>query len=226
MLKKQIPNILTLGNLVCGMIGLLSLLLWQDGNVYLWIIFGAFFDFLDGMVARLLKVSSSIGEQLDSLSDSLTFGVLPSLILYKKMTDLDSSNLSFIALLFGAAAVYRLAKFNVDDSQTYYFKGIPTPAASIYVIGLCLGVSLFGELESLCFWIVNTVALSFFMISDIPFIALKFKSYSLKQNWTKYALVFIAISLFSIFQFKAILWIMWAYIIMSLVFEKKIKTLK
>ena len=135
-MKKHIPNILTLSNLLAGCIGLVYAF---NGNlVYasyaIWI--AAIFDFLDGFSARMLKVSSPIGKELDSLADMVTFGVLPSVILFQMIGNQPYEYLSYGAFILALFSALRLAKFNVDTEQTTTFIGMPTPAAAFFVSGL------------------------------------------------------------------------------------------
>ena len=147
-MKKHIPNIITLSNLVCG-----TLAVWQalQGNLIcaaLFIFLGAFFDFFDGMTARLLHVQSAIGKELDSLSDVVTFGVAPGFIVFSLLESVTSQMgtmgwLKFVALLMPALSSYRLAKFNLDERQTSSFIGLPTPANAMVwaAYGIILSVS-------------------------------------------------------------------------------------
>src|ERR1700733_3673153 len=152
---KNIPNLFTLLNLFFGCVAVIlilqngiTVLHYADGSEYigmperigtasLFIGLAALVDFLDGLVARLFKAVSPLGKQLDSLADVVSFGVAPGMILYQflrmsLMKQEDSLNISFWwllpALLVPCAAAYRLGKFNLDGSQHYGFKGVPTPA--------------------------------------------------------------------------------------------------
>jgi CDP-diacylglycerol--serine O-phosphatidyltransferase len=152
-MKKHIPNILTLSNLFAGCIGLVFAF---DGNLIyasyaIWI--AAIFDFFDGFSARMLNVSSPIGKELDSLADMVTFGVLPSMILYQMIESHPIPNLGYGAFILALFSALRLAKFNVDTRQSTTFIGMPTPAAAFFVSGLPFWMEQFPQLGTcwLCY---------------------------------------------------------------------------
>ena len=154
--------------------------------------YAAFVDFLDGFVARLFKATSEMGKQLDSLADVVSFGVAPSVIMYqllrmsyaRESNSLDVSIAWLLpAFIFACAAAYRLAKFNLDITQTYNFKGVPTPAAGLVVASLPLILHYNAEVFGIGLIIVNKYViyfiilfLSFMMLSRIPIMGLKFKN--------------------------------------------------
>ena len=143
-LKSHIPNTLTCLNLVCGCFSILSAL---NGNLTLaavWIVVAAIFDFCDGLSARLLKVTSAIGKELDSLSDVVSFGVAPTMIVYKwldicflQLTPASQTEFSwymiYAVFLVPALSAVRLARFNIDTKQAEYFIGMPTPANTLFL---------------------------------------------------------------------------------------------
>ena len=149
-MKKQIPNIITLSNLICGCIAV-----WQalEGHfIYsaIFIFLGAFFDFFDGMTARLLKVQSAIGKELDSLSDVVTFGVAPGFIAFRMLELLLPEGLEwvrFIAFIMPALSSYRLAKFNLDERQTSSFIGLPTPANAMVWAAYGIIIAVGGDVR-------------------------------------------------------------------------------
>src|SRR5574344_2810294 len=152
MIRKHIPNSITLLNLLCGILSIYTLYKTESLILpSLFIIIGALLDFCDGLSARLLKVSSNIGKELDSLADVVTFGVAPSMIATNLLL-IQSPNYPFlqifhriicyIPLVIAVMSCYRLAKFNIDTRQTSSFIGLPTPAnalvwISIPVISYC-----------------------------------------------------------------------------------------
>ncbi|MDR1005436.1 MAG: CDP-alcohol phosphatidyltransferase family protein [Bacteroidales bacterium] len=152
MIKRQLPNALTLSNLLCGIVAIVALLAGHNSVIAaLLILLGAFFDFFDGLVARLLKVEGAIGKELDSLADVVTFGVAPSLIAmtyacggsnyYLFGTDYwmsDTNYWCFIPLIMALMSAYRLAKFNIDTRQTNSFLGVPTPLNAVLWLSLPL----------------------------------------------------------------------------------------
>ena len=223
---KQIPNLFTLLNLVFGCIAIVFILQTGETIVIMdnggatqvtlperitWgalFIFGAaIIDFLDGFLARALKAQSAMGEQLDSLSDMVSFGVAPSMILYQLLrisyaqeeNGLDVSIAALLpAFLFACAVAWRLAKFNISTTQKYHFEGVPSPAAGLVVASLPL-IILYNQfnIQTLFInkWLLYAIILilSYLMVSRLPFMALKFKDYSFKNNQLKYLLVIIAI---------------------------------
>ena len=171
---KQIPNLFTLLNLVCGFVAIIFILQTGQAIVYIdgegfsqvdlpekitWgaimIFAAAVIDFLDGFVARLFKASSEMGKQLDSLADVVSFGVAPGLILYQLLRisyaqndgGLDISIAWLLpAVIIPCAAAWRLAKFNLDTEQQFSFKGLPTPAAGLTIASLPL-IILYPQFE-------------------------------------------------------------------------------
>lgn len=193
-MKKQIPNIITLLNLLCGVLSIYSLFAMEEPVVAaIFIILGAVFDFFDGMTARLLKVSSPIGKELDSLSDVVSFGVAPSFIALHYLSvyvnslipcfpnpnvDYDYIKylefLCFIPLFMALMSSYRLAKFNLDTRQTDNFIGLPTPAnaflwLSIPLIEYAVDNHWYSACNSVSLFIYNTVS-SFYFIAIVSLI--------------------------------------------------------
>ena len=196
MIKKHIPNSLTCCNLMCGCMATGAAFYGNYRWAIVMIIVGAVFDFFDGMVARLLHVSSPIGKELDSLADVVTFGVAPSAILfhlfhhvhYPEFIQPIEDFLPYTAFLMAAFSALRLAKFNLDERQTSSFIGLPTPANALFWGSLVVGLHAF--LVSLKF---NAVFLFLFMllscmllVAEIPLFALKFKDLSWQNNSIKY----------------------------------------
>ena len=160
-LKRHIPNFLTCCNLICGCFGIVFCL--EGRNVpaayFVWI--AATFDFFDGFAARMLKVSSPIGKELDSLADMVSFGLLPSLVMYKMLMGVSSSNwIPFIAFLIAVGAALRLAIFNVDETQSDSFKGLNTPSNTLFITALPLlsgAMGMWVQNE----WVLVALQLSF-----------------------------------------------------------------
>lgn len=252
---KQIPNLFTLLNLVFGCIAIVCILQTGEAIVYtdatgfttvnmpekiamgsLFIFAAALVDFLDGFVARLFKATSEMGKQLDSLADVVSFGVAPGLILYQLLRisfarEIDGLDVSMIALapafLLPCAAAWRLAKFNLDSSQQYSFKGLPTPAAGITVAAFPLIIHYQQlNLHELLLnkWLLYgiIVLLSYLMVSNLPLLSLKFRDNSLKNNLPKYILAGIAIVAAIFLKWVAIPVVFLAYVIVSLAFKNKI----
>ena len=252
---KQIPNLFTLLNLVFGCMACVAALqpgiimtadsngqLYYDVPEQIWmaslfILASAIVDYVDGLLARLLKASSAMGRELDSLSDVVSFGVAPSLILYQFLRlswaqgeqALDQSVvLLWPAFLLPAAAAWRLARFNLNQatSQSSYFNGLPVPAAGLFVASLPL---VYWEVNQA--WVpallLNSVflysvilVLAALMISQIPILAFKFNSFSWKENKLRYGILIMSIVLLLFLQWLAIPLIIMIYVLLSLFFKK------
>lgn len=215
LIKKHIPNTITSLNLLSGCI---SIALAFEGYILfaVYMVFlAAIFDFMDGMSARLLKAYSVVGKELDSLSDVVSFGVAPSIIIFHMMKIslfktvhlppieyLTLLQVVFLIIPFFIAIIsgVRLAKFNVDERQTENFIGLAVPASAIFFVSLYL-VSLITTNEMLLsllknqyFLAVLSVLFSLLMVAELPMFSLKFKSLSLKGNKIRY--IFIVLSVF------------------------------
>lgn len=173
---KQIPNLVTLGNLSCGVLAILSISESRyDESVYL-VILAAVLDFFDGFLARLLKVQGEMGKQLDSLADLVTFGVAPSYMLYSQANLLESP-WRYAFILLAVFSAYRLAKFNIDTRQTTSFIGVPTPITGL----TCMSWGLIdGPVKELFFenqWMFIGIcaAVSYMLVSEFPMPSLKIK---------------------------------------------------
>ena len=203
----------------------------------LFIFASALVDFLDGFVARLFKATSEMGKQLDSLADVVSFGAAPGVILYQLlrmsyMRDENGLDISvlflFPAFIYSCAGAYRLAKFNLDDSQTYGFKGVPIPAAGLLIASLPLILHYGSGLININDWIINKwilygliILLSWLMVSNLPLMALKFQDFKLKNNIPKLILAAIAVAAAILLQWLAVPIIFIAYIILSLALKNK-----
>src|SRR5690606_17843362 len=131
-MKRHVPNFLTCCNLICGCVGIVFVL--EDRGIpaayFVWL--AGLFDFFDGFAARMLKVTSPIGKELDSLADVISFGVLPSIVMYKMIGSAsDSAIFPYLAFLIAIFSALRLAIFNVDETQRDVFRGLNTPANTI-----------------------------------------------------------------------------------------------
>lgn len=232
-IKRNIPNIITLTNLFCG---LSAILFAFEGNLVassVFIFCGALFDFFDGLIARLLKVSSELGKQLDSFADLVTFGVAPGMILFQLFyfrssngffqSELQDALLfpALIALFIPLFSAIRLAKFNIDSKQKTYFIGLPTPAAGIFIAALPLinkyqNFSMFTDLQ---FLILISLVLPSLLVANIPLFSLKFnkqESLHSRVNIFRFILIISAINLLCFFWFAAIPFIVILYLILSI----------
>lgn len=225
-MKKLIPNALTLLNLLCGSIAVIFVLKGNFVTGTFFVFLGIFFDFFDGFAARKLKVQSELGIQLDSLADMVTSGLVPGLVIYKllEISDLSWGEINiipYLGLAITLASAYRLAKFNLDEEQQTYFKGLPTPANTLLIISLPLILEFQNNdlINSIIlnqwFLIVLTILSCYLLNSNIKLFALKFKNYSFKGNATRYIFILLCIVLLIVLQFAAIPLIILLYIIMS-----------
>lgn len=240
-LKSIIPNSLTSLNLFCGCIAVLAFL----NDVYLLgiilIFVAAIADFFDGFVARLLKVQSDLGKELDSLADMVSFGFVPGIIIYKAFTKDQAMNsfsellfsenyLPFLAFLITVFSGLRLAKFNIDTRQSTSFIGLPTPANTLFFLTIPLiwinqlpGDFAYDLTTNKYVLTSLTVLFSFLLVAELPLIALKFKGFQFKQNAFRYLLILVAILTIILFGYLAIPVILVFYILFSIVenFTKK-----
>lgn len=224
-MTQHIPNFITCCNLISGCIATSFAFAGDMRIAMLWIIIGAVFDFFDGMVARLLNVSSPIGKELDSLADVVTFGVAPSAMLFYQFTVMDYPSfleclrkiIPYGAFLMAAFSALRLAKFNIDERQTSSFIGLPTPANALFWSALIVGSGNRLYASPHIFWLLVVLLLlsCWIMIAEVPMFALKIKHWTIKGNEVR--LFFLLTSLllllfFRVFGFSII--IVW-YIILS-----------
>ena len=194
------------------------------------------FDFLDGFAARLLHAKSPIGADLDSLSDVVSFGVAPGFIMYWLMayaTDLPKvsllgiSVLPCLAFLLPVFSAIRLAKFNIDDTQTTLFRGIPAPGMAIFMASLPLALNQVRHLTdgSLGYWACLGITLffSFLMVSRLRFFSFKMKSAKWKGNEVRWIFLLVAVISFVIFNWLALPFVMVLYILLSIFFAERME---
>lgn len=244
MIKRQIPNLITLGNLLCGVI---AVGLAVSGNSYaaaLFICLGIFLDFFDGLTARLLGVSSPLGKELDSLADVVTSGVAPAFILFSLLEHSYNcygapwvNYLSFSAFFMPLFAAYRLAKFNLDTRQSHSFLGLPVPSNALLWVGIALtttGCTFYNSSSVLwpfaetpvfpyCLIILSLVT-DVLMVSELPLFSLKFnfKDLSWKTNSIQYIfLIGCAILIALLRDWIALSAIILWYILFSLITQRR-----
>lgn len=212
-------------NLLCGCLGILFSL--KEGNHLLYASYligvAAVFDFSDGFAARLLKVHSELGKQLDSLADMVSFGLLPGFIMYRLIDiaiqnqHLSNLHLQYIAFLIPVFSAIRLAKFNIDTRQTDSFIGLPTPANSILIASFVFIPQYTITAYYGPYMLIGlTVLVSFLLIAEIPLFALKFKNFSWADNKIRYFFLGLSLLLIALFQIPAVPLIILLYILLSL----------
>lgn len=238
-MKKQIPNLITLCNLLCGVFSCIFAYEETLHIAALFICLGIFFDFFDGMAARLLGVASPLGKELDSLADVVTSGVAPGMILYVILAQItDIPWLKYLALLIPLFAAYRLAKFNLDTRQSHSFLGLPVPANALIWVGIALycrlpysNNSLFfdGSHNTLAFILIAiSLTTNILMISELPMFSLKFnfKEMSWKNNAIQYLFLAGSAAIAAVCIATHIIWlgisfiILW-YILLSIITRKQ-----
>ncbi len=236
-LKNHIPNALTCCNLLCGCLAIIfaTNLYYFNGNIkmsFLMIGLAAVFDFFDGFAARLLKAPSEIGRELDSLSDLVSFGIAPAIVL---ISILNSTfpfgiHLYWLILIVPVCGALRLARFNVADAGKTTFRGLPIPACAIFLIGLADWLSKhttdidyvngmkFIHYDDVTYMIAIAVIvlIALAMVSNIPMFSLKFKNYSLRDNFRRYVIIIAAIAFFVLYGVEGLMWTILLYILISL----------
>lgn len=175
---KHVPNTVTSMNLLSGILGVIFALQGNIQTAFILMLAAACFDFCDGLAARLLGAYSEVGKELDSLSDLVSFGVLPAIMLYCATG--SCGWICYIPLIIAVFSALRLAKFNLDERQHSGFLGLPTPACAM----ICGSLACFAfsspesVLASLCHscWFVPalSIVLSLLLVSEIPMFSMKF----------------------------------------------------
>lgn len=236
-IKKHIPNAITLLNLLAGLFALIHAFNGNYNEAFSLVCLGIFFDFWDGFFARIWKVQSPIGLQLDSLADMVTSGVVPGLVMYKMLADIQENqsqyNLTedtyymgvvpYLGFLITLASCYRLAKFNVDTRQTDSFIGLPTPANALLIMSIPM-IQFHSEFEWLVDFLSNpfvlvgvTVLSSYLLNAEIPLFSLKVKSFSWEKYKMQVVFMIISVILIAILEFIAIPIILLLYVILSVI---------
>ncbi|RZP04374.1 MAG: phosphatidylserine synthase [Flavobacteriales bacterium] len=245
-MKKQLPNLITALNLLCGCLAILFVISGDLVISSFLVIAGMFFDFLDGLVARLLHVESKLGIQLDSLADMVSFGVVPGMVMFQllnksvspkelgtgfetneilKSFEFGMSFMPFIGMVIILASAYRLAKFNIDIRQSENFIGLPTPANTLLIISLPLifHYQYSPLIEHVIFnhWflITLTIVSSFLLNAEIKLFSLKFKTWDFNSNQVRYIFLVLSLLAIIIFKFIAIPLIIVLYILVSLLMK-------
>jgi CDP-diacylglycerol--serine O-phosphatidyltransferase len=218
-LKKHIPNALTCANLVCGCFGIVYCLENRNVSAAYFIWAAGVFDFFDGFAARWLKVSSAIGKELDSLADMVSFGLLPSLVMYKMLLAVTTMPwLPYAAFLIAVCSALRLAIFNIDETQHENFKGLNTPANSIFISALpFLPTSIYSFVMQEWVLLLITVVFSLLLVSRIDILAFKFKDFTWQHNTLRFTFLALAALLLLLGGTAAVSLVILFYIAFSLV---------
>ena len=233
-IKKQVPNIITLLNLFCGCIAVVFVSELNYEMAFFFVCLGIFLDFFDGFFARLFKVSSPLGLQLDSLADMVTSGVVPGYVMYSMLklsqnpasTDIIIPYLGFIIAL---GSCYRLANFNIDTRQTDSFIGLPTPANALFILSLPLvlkhsdSLVVFDILSNQSILLAITVISAYILNAEIPLFSLKIKDFTFKKNALQIVFLTLSVLLLVFFKYLGIPLIIITYVLLSVVNNRFLK---
>jgi CDP-diacylglycerol--serine O-phosphatidyltransferase len=237
-IKKHIPNAITLLNLASGLLAIIAIFKGYYDEAFLFVCLGIFFDFWDGFFARKFKVSGELGLQLDSLADVVTSGVVPGLMIFKLLLDIQEDSTSvyylteeyyymgfvpYLGFIITLASAYRLAKFNIDTRQTDSFIGLPTPANALFIMSIPM-IQFDGTHE----WLVNALFNPFVLIiisfvsaymlnAEIPLFSLKIKDFSWDKNKLQVFFLTIAATLLLFLGFTALPIIILLYVLLSVI---------
>ena len=237
-IKKHIPNAITLLNLASGLLAIIAIFKGYYDEAFLFVCLGIFFDFWDGFFARKFKVSGELGLQLDSLADVVTSGVVPGLMIFKLLQDIQEDDTSiyyltedfyymgfvpYLGFVITLASAYRLAKFNIDTRQTDSFIGLPTPANALFIMSIPM-IQFDGTHE----WLVNALFNPFVLLiislvsaymlnAEIPLFSLKIKDFSWDKNKLQVFFLAIAATLLLLLGFTALPIIILLYVVLSVV---------
>lgn len=250
-MKKHIPNFITLLNLLSGCVAVILAVNNQFVTAAVFVFLGIFFDFFDGFFARKFNVQGPLGVQLDSLADMVTSGLVPGVVMFKLLhislgkpalenpealwsqsvlfDGLHYSPLAFVGFFITLASAYRLAKFNIDEDQQSYFKGLPTPANAILILSLPLIIEFQNHdgMNALIlnpwFLIIITLISTYMLNAPVNLFALKFKTWDFKSNITRYIFLILTVVLLIVLHFAAIPLVILLYVILSLLNAKSIQ---
>ena len=232
---RNIPNYITIANLFCGVLSIISTFSNQLSLAAFFIFLGIFLDFFDGFFARLLKIENEFGLQLDSLADLVTSGLAPSFILFKLLNannttqlfgelsfEIPFSSISLIAFLIPIFAALRLANFNIDKNQKNSFIGLPTPMTAIFIASIPLIKSeffnsIYSNTSTLC---IISVVLSILMISKLNLFSMKVnfqENISSQLNIMRLFMLISSLILLFFFNLAAIPFIVILYVILSII---------
>lgn len=230
MLKKiisNIPNTITCLSLVCGCIATImsfnyDTVFWFGLKGYEWayILIGiaALCDFLDGAAARALHAYSALGKELDSLSDLVSFGVAPGMLIYNTLLSVSESGwISYLAILIPVMGELRLARFNIDDRQTTSFLGLPIPANAIFWIGACASIHNYGYPGDILMTALLVIVPLLMVATGLRMFSLKFKNFNLRENIYRYLILIVAAVLIAVAGVAGLAWTIIAYILLSLI---------
>jgi len=223
-MKKHIPNIITLLNLFCGCIALVMVGNNDFQGAFFFVSLGIFFDFFDGFFARLFKVSSPLGLQLDSLADMVTSGVVPGFTMFMLLANFDlkpTAIFPYLGFIVTLGACYRLANFNIDTRQTDSFIGLPPPANALLVLSLPLimqedNYHIISQLLNTTWFLILLSCLSaLIMNAEIALFSLKIKKLKFKDNRLQIIFLLLSLLLVIFFHFLGVALVILMYVLLS-----------
>lgn len=227
-IKKHIPNLITLINLFCGCIAVVYVSEANYLMAFYMVCLGIFFDFFDGFFARLFKVSSPLGLQLDSLADMVTSGVVPGYVMFSLFSNSahelgTNPFIPFLGFIITLGSCYRLANFNIDTRQTDSFIGLPTPANALFILSLPLVIEFSDSLMMLEIltnqWVLLFITLlsAYILNAEIPLFSLKIKKFNFKDNALQMSFLLISFVLLILLRYIAVPVIIAFYVLLSVV---------
>jgi CDP-diacylglycerol--serine O-phosphatidyltransferase len=244
-MKKHLPNLITLLNVLCGCIAVVFAVRNKMDIAAVFVFLGILFDYADGLLARLMGVQSELGIQLDSLADMITSGLVPGIVMFQLLSMSHTAGWNPVSLAEGSSGVnwhdlvpylgfmitlasgYRLARFNIDENQVDSFIGLPTPANCLLILSMPLILLYQGNdfLNSIIlnpwFLVLLTLLSSFLLNAPITLFALKFRNWSFKDNALRYVFICISLVLLLTLEFLSIPLIIAFYILSSLLASVK-----
>ena len=218
-MKKHLPNFITSLNILTGSLGCMVILEESPSIAIYFVAICGLFDVMDGLSARLLNVKSTIGKELDSLADVISFGLLPTFAMFRMIehSGPESDYRGYVAFLIVIFSALRLARFNVDETQTHSFRGLPTPANAVMISSL----PFLPAALSPGTWVLVGISLasSVLLVSPLRLIALKFEGSSWSKNASRYLLIIAVLLILGIFQLRGLPWIIPVYLLISIIGE-------
>ena len=226
-IKAQIPNLFTMLNLFCGCVAVVFVSKFHFEEAFYFVCLGIFFDFFDGFFARKFNVAGPLGVQLDSLADMVTSGVVPGFVMFKLMQDSDAfgteSYLPYLGFIITLGACYRLAKFNIDERQSDFFIGLPTPANTLFFTSLPLiNASFFDDnFSGIIYnnWLMIGLCLlsTYVMNAEIPLFSLKIKDFSFAKYRLQIFFLALSVVMLIFLQILAVPLIIIIYVLLSVI---------
>ena len=227
--RSLIPNLLTLANLACGLFALLAIFDGAYLNAAWFMAASLVLDFLDGFTARMLKVNSELGVQLDSLADAVSFGLSPGFLMFHIINNLvaDQGNhwLAYTAFAIPLLSAWRLAVFNIDERQSNHFLGLPTPANSIMIFAIALfpeyarQADIITVLQKPLVLAVISMVSAVLLVAPFPLLSFKVKSFGWKGNEGRIILLAAILTLLLTLGMTALVFIIPLYLLISIIFK-------